>query len=106
MSQEELQIYAIVALVLHWTLVVGLSLRVIMRRRPVGVLLAWLAIILSIPGLGVLFYLFVGENRISSKYVKRFRRIQDLYGQWQQSLKMRSAVDWSAVNPEATACSC
>ncbi len=101
MSQEELQIYAIVALVLHWTLVVGLSLRVIMRRRPVGVLLAWLAIILSIPGLGVLFYLFVGENRISSKYVKRFRRIQDLYGQWQQSLNMRSAVDWSGVSPEA-----
>jgi cardiolipin synthase len=101
MSQEEFQIYAIVALALHWSLVVGLSLRVIMRRRPVGVLLAWLAIILSIPGLGVLFYLFVGENRISSKYVKRFRGIQELYGHWQQSLHMRAAVDWSGVDPGA-----
>jgi len=101
MSQEELQIYAIVALVLHWSLVIGLSVRVIMRRRPVGVLLAWIAIIFSIPLLGVLFYLFVGENRISSKYVKRFRGIQELYGQWQESLCTRSAVDWSGVSPEA-----
>jgi cardiolipin synthase len=101
MSQEELQVYAVAALVLHWSLVVGLSLRVIMRRRPVGVLLAWLAIILSVPVLGVLFYLFVGENRISSKYVKRFRGIQELYGQWQQSLRTRSAVDWSGVSPAA-----
>jgi cardiolipin synthase len=99
MSQEELQLYAIAALVLHWTVVIGLSVRVIMRRRPVGVLLAWLAIILSIPVLGVLFYLFVGENRISSKYVRRFRGIQELYGQWQQSLSTRSAVDWSGMSP-------
>ncbi len=101
MSQEGLQIYAIAALVLHWTVVIGLSVRVIMRRRPVGVLLAWLAIILSVPFLGVLFYLFVGENRISSKYVKRARGIQERYGQWQQSLRTRAAVDWAGLSPEA-----
>jgi cardiolipin synthase len=97
MSQEELRIYAIVVLVLHWTVVIGLSLRVIMRRRPVGVLLAWLAIILSVPILGVLFYLFVGENRISSTYLKRFRGIQERYTHWQQSLSARAAVDWSGL---------
>ena len=101
MSQEELQIYAIAALMLHWMVVIGLSVRVIMRRRPVGVLLAWLAIILSVPFLGVLFYLFVGENRISSKYVKRARRIHGRYDEWQQSLSMRAAVDWSGLSPEA-----
>jgi len=101
MSQEEFQIYATVALTLHWMLVIGLSLRVIMRRRPVGVLLAWIAIILSIPVLGVLFYLFVGENRISRKYVKHFRGIQELYGEWQQSLRTRSAVDRSGMSPVA-----
>ncbi len=100
MSQEELQLYAIVALTLHWTLVIGLSLRVIMRRRPVGVLLAWIAIILSIPLLGVLFYLFVGENRISSQYVRRFNGIRELYGQWQRSLCTCPAVDRSGMSPD------
>ena len=99
MSQEELQIYAIAALLLHWTLVIGVSLRVIMRRRPLSVLLAWLALILSIPVLGVLFYLFVGENRISSKNVKRYRGIQERYTNWQQSLQTHSAVDWSGASP-------
>jgi cardiolipin synthase len=97
MSQEEFRIYAMLVLALHWMAVIGVSLRVIMRRRPVGVLLAWLAIILSVPFLGVLFYLFVGENRISSKYVKRSRAIQELYGQWVQSLRARAAVDWSGL---------
>jgi cardiolipin synthase len=97
MSQEEFRIYAMLVLALHWMAVIGVSLRVIMRRRPVGVLLAWLAIILSVPFLGVLFYLFVGENRISSKYVKRSRAIQELYGQWLQSLRARAAVDWSGL---------
>jgi cardiolipin synthase len=100
MSQEDFQIYAMVVLALHWMVVIGVSLRVIMRRRPVGVLLAWLAIILSVPILGVLFYLFVGENRISSTYVKRSRGIQELYGQWVQSLRARAAVDWSGLGSE------
>ncbi|HYQ70417.1 MAG TPA: cardiolipin synthase [Gammaproteobacteria bacterium] len=101
MSQEDLQIYAILALTLHWATVIGLSLRVIMRRRPVGVLLAWLAIILSIPLLGVLFYLFVGENRISSKYVKRSRGIDERYEQWRQSLFTHATVDWSGASPDS-----
>jgi len=57
----------------HSILVLGLSVRVIMRRRPVGVLLAWMAIILSVPVLGSLIYLVVGESRISGMYLKRGR---------------------------------
>jgi len=101
MSPEQFQLYALVTLVLHWTLVIGLSVRVIMRRRPVGILLAWLAIILSVPLLGILFYLFVGENRVSKRYLSRAKAIQPLYEQWKQALRQRSAVDWSRQNPAA-----
>jgi cardiolipin synthase len=101
MSLEEISYVTLLLLVLHWTLVIALSVRVIMRRRPIGILLAWLAIILSVPFLGVLFYLFVGENRVSAKYLKRAKGIEGRYTQWQQSLQTRSAVDWSKMNPEA-----
>lgn len=101
MLTEDVQLFTFLVLILHWTVVIGLSIRVIMRRRPIGILLAWLAIILSVPLLGVLFYLFVGENRVSEKYLRRARAIQDLYQQWQISLQQRSAVDWSGANPEA-----
>ena len=42
-------------------LVVGIVLRVIMKRRPIGVSLAWLALILAIPVVGVSAYLILGE---------------------------------------------
>ena len=98
---EEFSWFALAAVVLHWAVVIGLSARVIMRRRPVGVLLAWLALILSVPVIGVLIYLFVGENRVSEKYLKRGIATQGLYAQWKQSLRIREAVDWSIISPLA-----
>ena len=72
-----------------------------MRRRPVGVLLAWMALILSIPILGVLIYVVIGESRIGDRYLKRARVVRDHYTQWMQWLRARAAVDWSLVNPQA-----
>jgi cardiolipin synthase len=84
-------------------LVLGLFVRVIMRRRPVGVLLAWMAIILSVPVLGSLIYLVVGESRISRKYLKRGLSIQSQYANWKQTLCARANVDWTDVSPQAMA---
>ncbi|MEE9570319.1 MAG: PLDc N-terminal domain-containing protein, partial [Gammaproteobacteria bacterium] len=42
---------------------VGLCVRVIMRRRPVGVSLAWLFVILLFPFAGAFIYLLLGELR-------------------------------------------
>jgi cardiolipin synthase len=74
-----------------------------MRRRPVGVLLAWMAIILSVPVLGSLIYLVVGESRISRKYLKRGLSIQSQYANWKQTLCARANVDWTDVSPQAMA---
>lgn len=49
----------------------GLSIRVIMRRPPVGVCLAWLAIILPFPLIGAIVYLFFGEYRIGHARMRR-----------------------------------
>jgi cardiolipin synthase len=49
----------------------GLSVRVIKRRLPVGVSLAWLAIILIFPFVGAVLYLLVGEYRLGSRRARR-----------------------------------
>jgi cardiolipin synthase A/B len=87
----------------HAILVAGLSVRVIMRRRPVGVLLAWMAIILSVPVLGGLIYLVLGESRISGKYLKRGLSIHRRYANWKQALCARATVDWTGISPQAVA---
>ena len=73
---------------------IGLSFRVIMRKRPYGITFAWLIIILLIPFAGAIIYLLVGENRISDKRVARMRESQDHYQYWLNSLRGRSPVDW------------
>ena len=52
----------------------GLSLRVIHRRLPVGVSLAWLAVILIFPFAGAGLYLLLGEYRLGRRRV-RGRRV-------------------------------
>jgi len=55
---------ATATLALHWLLVVLLSLRVVARRLPVGVSLAWLAVLYAIPFVGAGAYLFFGGKRL------------------------------------------
>jgi cardiolipin synthase len=50
---------------------VGLSVRVIRRRLPVGSALAWLAVILIFPLAGALLYLLVGEYRLGPRRARR-----------------------------------
>lgn len=73
---------------------IGLSFRVIMRKRPYGITFAWLIIILLIPLAGALIYLLFGENRISDKRAAKVRESQDHYQYWLNSLHGRAPVDW------------
>ncbi|MEO6443768.1 MAG: cardiolipin synthase [Gemmatimonadaceae bacterium] len=76
-----------VALASHWLIVVGLSLRVVNRRRPVGVSLAWLAVIFSVPFAGALLYLLLGEQRIGrGRMARTVAHVNDLR-RWQATLK-------------------
>lgn len=87
--------------VAHWAIVIALSLRVIMRRLPVGVSLAWLAVIFSIPFAGAVIYLFIGENRLSRKYLKRAAAIHGVYSEWQQDLQRRASEPRPVIDPKA-----
>ena len=80
-------IISTVILIAHWLIVIGLSVRVIMRRPPVGVSLAWLAVIFSVPLIGASVYLLFGEKRLGRS---RSRRIKDSMvdvSRWKKALR-------------------
>lgn len=85
----------------HWLIVIGLSIRVIMRRRPVGASLAWLAVIFSVPFLGAAFYFLIGESRIGDQYLARAASIHDLYLSWQAALQKRASREKIPTEPIA-----
>jgi len=68
-----------------------------MRQRQYGVTLAWLVIILLLPFLGAVVYLFFGENRIGETRAKRARESLDHYHHWLASIRNISPVNWSLL---------
>jgi cardiolipin synthase len=96
---------------LHWssTLIllgdliirIGLSIRVIMRRRAVGVTLAWLLVIAAFPFVGAVIYLFIGETWIGRTRKMRITRLQHSLGSWLARIQNRENVNWSQLPPMA-----
>lgn len=63
--------------VLHWVIVIGLGLRIILKRRPTGVSLAWLLVVGSVPLVGAVMYLLVGELWLPRRRIERYNAFKD-----------------------------
>ncbi len=93
-------LYSTLVLLADFFIRIGLSIRVIMRKRPYGVSLAWLVVILVIPFLGGLFYLLLGENRLPERRKERAKISHSTYLKWLKTLQQRTPVSWNELNPE------
>lgn len=63
-------------LLAHWTIVVALSLRIIARRLPVPLSLAWLAVVFAVPFVGALAYLTLGGLQLGGDRLSRLAAAQ------------------------------
>lgn len=79
---------------------IGLSMRVLMRKRAPSVTLAWLAIIVLMPFLGAAVYLLLGENRIGEKRARCSSVDLSLMQSWAEGLNRRAFTGWRFLNPE------
>lgn len=68
-------IAASLPVVLHWAIVVGLAIRIMMKRRETGVALAWLVVVATVPLGGALVYLLVGETWMAPARRRRARAL-------------------------------
>ena len=91
-------------LVGDWVIRIGLSLRVIMARRAVGVSLSWLIVVLTVPFVGAAIYLVVGENRLGSRRAGRSVAVHNAYAGWRSGLReRRPGVDFSPLHASTQA---
>ena len=96
-------LHSTITIVMHAVIVVAISVRVIMKRPATGVALAWLLLVVAIPFVGALIYLFIGERRIG---LRRARRIAKLRTEFKRITEMAIHeglidVDWSRHVPAA-----
>ena len=71
MLDHFLAILPTLAVILHWGIIFGLGLRIILKRRASGVSLAWLLLVTSVPFVGAFIYLLVGELWLPHRRIKR-----------------------------------
>lgn len=74
---------------------VVLSIRVIMRRMPVGTTLAWLFVVLMFPLAGAFAYLFFGELRLGRRRAARAAALHGPYQAWLTELRNRVTAELS-----------
>src|SRR5947207_2724745 len=67
--------YPLWLLVFDWALRIVLTVHIVMRRRPVAVSLAWLAVILFVPIFGLFVYFLVGETRLGVRRAAAYEQL-------------------------------
>lgn len=85
---------------------IALSARVVMRRLPPAVSLAWLVLILLLPLIGAVVYLMVGENRLGNSRIERADRNRPGYQKRIAELRKRHGVEDQARADECVSPSC
>lgn len=63
-------------LILHIVLMIVLTLRIVSVQRNIGVAIAWIAILYTLPLFGLMAYILVGEPMIGRRYRQRMDQAQ------------------------------
>lgn len=62
--------FASAALLVHTLIVIGVAIKVIFRRLPVGTSLAWIIIVATFPYVGFGIYMLIGDHRLGRKRLR------------------------------------
>lgn len=87
----------------HLLLVVAMAIRVIMRRLPVGVTLAWILVLMVFPYFGVGLYLLFGERFLGVKRSQREARLRFVFSDVPVKPATEDSVEWSQYHGSAQA---
>ncbi len=89
----------------HIIVVIGVCVRVVMMRLPVGTALAWMVLIFFLPFAGAVIYLVLGEKRLGRKRTQRAASLWGRYSRWLRDLPRLAPDERSGLSPEAAAVS-
>jgi len=89
--------------VLYLAAIVWVWLRVIMRRPPSGVALAWMVLVVVLPLVGWFLYMLIGERRVGLRRARRIAAIRSDYAKLAARVidQGLTQVNWDKHRPEA-----
>ncbi len=94
-------ILAVVAFAADFGLRLVVAVRIVMRRRPLGVTLSWLVVVLLVPFLGALVYLVIGESRLGAKRARLAAAYQPALERWVDAVARDREPRWEGCHRDA-----
>ena len=91
--------------ILHFVVAVLFFLRIIWVRRPVGVAISWLLIIVSFPVIGIILYLTIGERPVGRTLTSKIIRMEKEYAKISKALRQSHEADRALLHRDALAIS-
>jgi cardiolipin synthase len=58
-------------ILVHVAVCLATTLRILSRRNPPGVAVAWILLILLVPAIGAVLYVIIGERRLGRRWIER-----------------------------------
>lgn len=66
-----MRLHVLLPLLAHLAVFVAVTLRVLSRRNPPGVAMAWILMVLLVPIGGLVLYVMIGERRLGRRWIER-----------------------------------
>lgn len=98
------ELFSLIQQLLIWGyffLVVSMAVRVIMRRLPVGVTLAWILVLIVFPYFGVALYILFGERFLGVKRSQRDARLRFVHLDPASDTLPSAPINWQKYHPSA-----
>ncbi|MCG9712211.1 cardiolipin synthase [Shewanella insulae] len=76
------QILAIAGVFIYWLFLGAIALRLVIKRRTIGVSFSWILVIYFLPLVGIIAYILFGELHLGQTRASRSKAMFQPYGQW------------------------
>lgn len=76
------QILAIAGVIIYWLFLGAIALRLVIKRRTIGVSFSWILVIYFLPLVGIAAYILFGELHLGQTRASRSKAMFKPYGQW------------------------
>ena len=83
----------------HLAVFVAVTLRVLARRSPPGVAMAWILMVLLVPVVGLVLYVMIGERRLGRRWIERAEADRAALARRFASLAADAVLDPADVGP-------
>ena len=82
MNITPIEIIAYLIPIAVWALVIGITLRLMVKKQSVSATISWLMVIYLLPVVGILAYLIFGEITLGRKHQQATQTLQPKYMEW------------------------